>query len=1461
MQSWSGSGQNGANDGHNSWQSGYTYQNQGNQFDPNQAWSQPATEQGSYPHLNQQDPSTSNFFEASHQGNAFLAGGLHSAASSQAPFHAGHGALSLNQQYSQPGQDVMDPAFSNIHPDLYGHQPKVNLGGDGIGHMGQVQSHPHTSAQFTQHEFAFAPQNEQLYDPAVPFNRQPQQVSQPTRQGSHTPVQQFDNLQGGYPQGHQFRQGPQSVPVQHQQQQPYHQAQPFPAAVGGQGDQYQLNNNMVYQQPNPQYNSQQGYAPQKANAYATPPQGTPVQQQSQPLQQPSAPSSNHPTLATNAGAAPGIQYGVSQQPNNSGIVATSASIGQTVMEEAPKKRKRMTKSAAESIVLEQPAYPIDFPVDALGRRGEESEILSVPVPSEEEAQLMAQFAKRTKAAQIKYPSINGLPHLVYDGTIKIPAPKSYDKLTPCIALPPRHDRPAIPELGYLPCEIQGKFTIQYRPSAEKGGLDERRDEASQLLDEYDRSMNALGKRRPKYTEYPHAFKEQLKSDEASKNKAEKRAKKEQEDDRAKPIRSPIRPTDPAEAAAWDAIGIVHIEASVARTNALIAGRVQQAGEFFIKLRGEMNKAKLDVDAAVKNKVPDAELADLKHLAEQKKEAFYRALDVTIEHADDSVLDNLGGHQKLVLSLVNAMISSIKAGDFSGKLPKALLEIFTHFRMTKKIAETTNFETVRKRFEDKGDDEVKEMAREIAANMKKVTKTAESETATGYTGTSAASRAKAGVKPSTEAPSVKRGRDDDTDSRTVKKIAVEPGNSSLSKKLAQPKIHPPAASKIIPPKAPSSISSILPGKARPVPKPVVKSEADSPSASSDDKSKIDVKKAVAKAEAGKPAVNKLEAKPLAQKASSTQSASALSGIASLLDSINAPKATEALVSVVRDTRESDTPEAPEEKAKRLRKEARRKLRVSWKPESELVQVKIFHKDDEEDEGRESNMIRDAADDRSEGMVLKQRANVDEDEDDDDIPYQPWLGPVEMDFSVLADDVRSKNYVTRGGTLTFTTDEQQRIAEREQRELMAIYTDIDDIPPTPKSPIPETATTNPEAKTGYLPRDDAKYEEIQLRWRDEQQYGLDEALRSAMKRLDAKNSPSNKLDSILGRLQGGVSSASAPSSQPASSVQSRQTYHQLPLLLGPAAEALVLAALQSDKTKAWRDTNPVQYGDTVRSYNYTDPTVRLNGNAVEDAARSLISKPFPAIAPPDWLSFDQERVREWWFGYNKEVAVRQKKEEEARARAEAEANALKIAAATAAAAANPSNNGQSQDWATAQFAQQQNYAPYMALLQQMTGGQHQAIPQIPSTAAAPAPSQIPDGQLQSILAAINQPQQAAAAVQAANITSYLNPNDPSYQQLMMLTQMAQGQQPPPPPPPPPSFGHGTERERERERERDWDRNDNSRGDRGGDHGKEGRKKKGTLPPHKPANKALIGTKPCTFWQQGKCARGDKCTFRHG
>jgi hypothetical protein len=140
------------------------------------------------------------------------------------------------------------------------------------------------------------------------------------------------------------------------------------------------------------------------------------------------------------------------------------------------------------------------------------------------------------------------------------APKSYDKLPPLVALPSRSAKPIVPELGYrLPSEIQGFFSEKFKPSLEGSGLDSRRREAKDLLDVFDKAMKALGKRRPKYTEYPRksrgsphgnniangldkdAFKEQLKADEAIKTKAEKQARRLAEEERSKPVRIPSNP--------------------------------------------------------------------------------------------------------------------------------------------------------------------------------------------------------------------------------------------------------------------------------------------------------------------------------------------------------------------------------------------------------------------------------------------------------------------------------------------------------------------------------------------------------------------------------------------------------------------------------------------------------------------------------------------------------------------------------------------------------------------------------------------------------------------------------------------------------------------------------------------------------------------------------------------------------
>ncbi|KAF5569772.1 hypothetical protein FPHYL_1761 [Fusarium phyllophilum] len=1462
MQSWSNNGQNGADETQHQWHNNYAFAGQNGQFDPHQPWSQSVSEQAAYSQLNPQDASPSNFFD-SDQSHPFLSSTLHGPQQDQASYHPSHDSLSMNQQYPQQSQDVMDTDFSGIHPDIYGQHGKMNLDNAMAG-IGQLSSHPHS----TNFPYSMAPQNESSFEPSIQQFSQQHVMPQTNRQQSHTPVQQFDGISSAYTPGHNFSRPPQPSPVQNQQQ--YNQAA-FSPPVNGQTPQPRPTEQLNFQQSHPQARQppqpqQQPPKPQQQMPKNQPqqqppqPQFAPKQpviypQTSQPLpgqnfQQPIH-HQQPPHYINNATSPPtaNTQYILPQPGTNqdTGVLQPATN------EPPPKKRKRAAAAKTEVNTPTPTPEPttayVDSPVGSPAvKKIDDLDGLSAPNPTPEEVQLINQFSKRTKAAQAKFPAIKGLPHLVHEGTIKLPAPKSYDKLAPLVALPPRSGRQMVPELGYsLPCEVQGRFTSQYRPSPDKGGLDERRMEAKMLLDDFDRSMKSLGKRRPKYTEYPHAFKEQLKSDEASKNKAEKKAKKELEEERGKPIRAATRPADPAEAAAWDAIGMVHIEQSVARTNALIATRVQQAGEYFIKLRSEMNRAKQELDQAIKDKKPEGVIAKDRQDFEQKKEILYRALDATIEHADDAVLDNLGGHQKLVLSLVNALIMCIKASDFSGKLPKIVLEMFTHFPMTKKIAETTNFETVRKRFADKGDSEVKELVSEITVKVKKL-KASEPES-TGYQGTSASSRAKA--KPGTE-PSAKRGRDEEVETRTVKKIAVESSGNALSRKLAQPKIQLQSASKTSAAKA--AAASILPGKPRPVAKPAPKPE---PKADvkviSDDKIKAEAK----------PPRN--ETKPPAARngtttAPTSSSASALSGIASLLDSINAPKAEVSIAP--KETNGSETSESPEEKAKRLRKEARRKLRVSWKPETELVQIRIFQKEEAEDEGRESNMTRDAADDRSEGMVLKQRANQEEEEDDEDVPYQPWMGPVAIDFSRLPTDVRNKNFVTRGGNVTFTTDEQQRIADREQRELMAIYTDPDDIPPSPKSPMLEAAGTD-QQKTQYLP-DDSKFQEIQLRWRDEQQVGSDGALYTALQRIEAKNNPATRLDSILGNLRG-VSSAVRTSPQHASHPQHHPALANdtLPLIAGRAVLEQVIALLKSDKVKSWRDLNSIT-NDVWRAFHYSDMPTRLCGGAIEDVAKSLSGMPFPSNSPPEWILHDQEKVREWQMGHNRELVSRQKRADEERARAEAEANALQAAAVGASSGQAPANP---QDWA-AYYAQQQAYAPYMALLQQI-----QPQPQT-TTALVQQQPQIPDTQLQSILAAINQPSQASGQVSTAtatpNAASYLNPNDPSYQQYMMLTQMAQGQQVPPPPPPP-----AAEREwdrdraynRDRDQDRGWDRErtyerdrDDHHGGRGDRDGKDGRKKKPTLPPHKPANKALIGTKPCTFWQQGKCARGDKCTFRH-
>ena len=80
-----------------------------------------------------------------------------------------------------------------------------------------------------------------------------------------------------------------------------------------------------------------------------------------------------------------------------------------------------------------------------------------------------------------------------------------------------------------------------------------------------------------------------------------------------------------------------------------------------------------------------------------------------------------------------------------------------------------------------------------------------------------------------------------------------------------------------------------------------------------------------------------------------------------------------------------PETSEEKQRRLRKEERRKLRVSFKSDDELVQVREFMHDPEEDMGHEDSQTRDVGDSRGEGQMLKMHKDLELMDEDED--YEP------------------------------------------------------------------------------------------------------------------------------------------------------------------------------------------------------------------------------------------------------------------------------------------------------------------------------------------------------------------------------------------------------------------------------------------------------------------------------------------
>lgn len=949
-----------------------------------------------------------------------------------------------------------------------------------------------------------------------------------------------------------------------------------------------------------------------------------------------------------------------------------------------------------------------------------------------------------------------------------------------------------------------------------------------------------------------------------------------------PKRSKTRPTDEADAAEWDSIGVVYLTKQNP-SGTEIGAAVAAYGKLIRGLTGEFQTTKQKLKSA-----KEGDASALREKVARRLEIIYRAVEGANKWGDHQVLANLGGNQKLISDFVTCLIHANNSADHNGKAAKAVLRLMSEVTTMEKEFLMTNlqFAKISKKFESKGDADVKELVKKIKENLKTKEEVLKDGQLDGVEGTStpdppavpsksvpapssaAADATKKKVPSATSAkvpptvPSAKRPRDEETDTKSAKRVAAEPPASQAN--LAG---HKPAPSKVVAPGATPaqpklfSGSGMLGAKAKLASKSAVKTPLAKPDGGL---SKTEVKK-----EGGppRPEVTKTRKESAKDEA---PAASKFGGIGSLLDEISKPKAAGRITPEKESKVKKD--ETPEERARRLRKEKRRHLRVTWKEDDALTEVRVFHRESLEDEGRASNMIRDARDDRSEGMVLKQGlqggTQLEDEDEEDELPYRPWFEPPGINFSSIAHERQGKQFVTRGGLVTFETEQQKAIAERESKELMVVYTDPSDIPPTPKSPHtqPQEDTDMQSGTVASLPQDEPQLAEIHLRWGEASSRGLSWARLNALRRAQKGQAP----------LSGAAGQPNVHSNTPNALDSTTTAFYQ-----NMSKGDQVYALLTSEQVKKWRDPNPYDPANpqTRRRYDYADPGTQAAADLVEKLAEMLKGKPAPPAEPPEWMRHDAAKVAEWWHGYNKD---RQRVEQRAQ-----QQQAVQPPAAAAAAAAQQHQAPSAAQGPTDQQAAA--WAAYYAQLQQYQASQAQSASQVPHAQAYDpyaqvtqpvqqgAPAQAAgesNAQLQAVLAALSatpaqaqpQPAQAAADSHLQALLASLgststaqqqpqhaapNPADPDYMAYIMS--LAAGQAPDQSQRAQQPINGGQQADDDRDHDRDRDADHSGRRDKG-----RGGKHANNVP--RGINPNKIGTKPCTFWAKGMCSKGDSCTFRH-
>lgn len=601
------------------------------------------------------------------------------------------------------------------------------------------------------------------------------------------------------------------------------------------------------------------------------------------------------------------------------------------------------------------------------------------------------------------------------------------------------------------------------------------------------------------------------------------------------VRSATRPTDPVLAAEWDAIGIIWKDPFSNPHPDVLNDMILRYVNVVLDLRIQLKE--ISTKIADVSGQPD-KVNPLESRRKELLEILYYTVHAAVEHGFESTVASLGSNPKLVNALVQTLRECLQTNDY-GKLPKEILTLMAKFHtVSDALLQKVKFEQVQKRWNKRTDEDAKKDLLTIYAN------TVEAQ--------ERAKKLEEARKAREAFEEQKKKRAAEMMKITAANTTKRPDGDSSAKKSNVPGAPGPSPKVTIVKKPTGNLLGL---STRPIAKPVAKKRDLSP-----------------------PPESKLNAL-----------------LASIAQPTEIPKAPSV---------PARAPETPAEKARRERKESRRHLRVKFKEGTELEQIRLFKHEQGEDEGRQDDMLRDATDTHNEGMMHKKRVAETIDDEDDyqppDVEEAPFPEPKGVDFGQLDKATRyGPTFTSRGGDLQFTTPEQKTQAHREAVELLVIYTDPSDVPPSAKeAPLSIEAAAQQQRLPQQIPPPTEPW--LNQRLQELHYFGPKESMHKFNSRQVTQESAEGRAQRIA---------------------LSFQTH-------SPASNSLALA-----QTPNSHEQTQVRQDQTKPASAMSSDEIFLNLQSIIDTF-GLRGKPFPPTEPPDWMHGRQREI--WIEGYHRDNA---------------------------------------------------------------------------------------------------------------------------------------------------------------------------------------------------------------------------------